>query len=51
MNITNCGSQLTTDIINKFEEQFDIKLPNHYKRFMLENNGGKPQGNWSYDFV
>jgi len=51
MKLLNSGKKLNEIVIMKFEEQFAIKLPNDYKEFMLENNGGIPEGEWVFDFV
>ncbi|MDR2492214.1 MAG: SMI1/KNR4 family protein [Coriobacteriales bacterium] len=50
MNITDSGDKLLEKDIAEFEEQFGIKLPSDYKAFMLENNGGTPEGEWAFDF-
>ncbi|MDR2492647.1 MAG: SMI1/KNR4 family protein [Coriobacteriales bacterium] len=50
MNITDSGEKLSEKDIAEFEEQFGIKLPSDYKAFMLENNGGTPEGEWAFDF-
>jgi hypothetical protein len=35
--------KLTLNDIEEFERRNNVILPNKYKRFMLENNGGKPE--------
>jgi cell wall assembly regulator SMI1 len=44
------GGQLTNESIAKFESELEIELPQDYRRFLLENNGGEPQENWAFDF-
>lgn len=51
MKINDSGSKLTLKNISEFEEQFNIKLPYDYREFMMENNGGTPEGNWGFKFV
>lgn len=51
MKLTNCGIKLNDNMICEFEQQLGIKLPSEYKEFLLKNNGGKPEGNWSFDFI
>ncbi|MDR2492648.1 MAG: SMI1/KNR4 family protein [Coriobacteriales bacterium] len=50
MNITDSGEKLAEKDIAEFEEQFGIRLPDDYKAFMLEHNGGTPEGTWVFDF-
>lgn len=50
MKIIGSGVALTEDMILELENQFSIKLPQDYKEFMLRYNGGKPDGNWGFDF-
>jgi cell wall assembly regulator SMI1 len=50
MKFLDVGSQLTNESIARFESELEIELPQDYKRFLLENNGGEPQGNWAFDF-
>lgn len=44
MNISFEYSFEPTNImeIEEFESKYNISLPEDYKRFLLENNGGKP---------
>jgi cell wall assembly regulator SMI1 len=51
VRIVDSGAQLAESTLSDFEEQFNIKLPCDYKAFMLENNGGMPEGNWGFSFV
>jgi cell wall assembly regulator SMI1 len=51
MKIIDSGANLSENSISAFEKQFDIKLPPDYRAFMLKNNGGTPEGNWSFSFV
>ncbi|EIT87191.1 hypothetical protein A374_01494 [Fictibacillus macauensis ZFHKF-1] len=34
--------QITSEDIKNFENQFSVKLPLDYKKFLLQCNGGKP---------
>jgi cell wall assembly regulator SMI1 len=43
MKFTNSNQQLTLDELKAFEEQFNINLPNDYKKIVLEYNGGYPE--------
>ena len=51
MIMQDSGKQLNEDIITQFEELLNIKLPQDYKDFMLENNGGMPLDGWVFDFL
>lgn len=51
MELRDSGKQLNEAMISEFEKQFDFKLPQDYKAFMLKNNGGTPKKNWAFDFV
>ena len=51
MKIIDSGMELTTIIIDKFEKELGVVLPEDYRQFMLKNNGGTPVGNWGFDFV
>lgn len=50
MKILNTGIKLTEEQVRDFEKQLGIELPQDYKEFMLNNNGGEPDGNWAFDF-
>lgn len=41
ITIVNKGPQLSIIDMNQFEDEIGIKLPEQYRLFMLENNGGK----------
>jgi len=51
MKLTGVGEQLTESTISDFEVNFNIKLPDDYKVFLLGSNGGVPGGNWCFDFI
>jgi cell wall assembly regulator SMI1 len=51
MKIDDSGPKLTEKNISEFEKQFNIKLPDDYRAFMLKNNGGTPEEDWAFDFV
>ena len=40
MKVENYG-QLAEDKVNEFEAKWELKIPNDFKMFLLENNGGK----------
>lgn len=50
MKLLETGTKLTEKMICEFETELNIKLPQGYKDFLLENNGGIPDGNWVFDF-
>lgn len=37
--------------ILEFEAIFRLQLPQDYKEFMLEHNGGRPEDDWVFDFI
>ena len=41
----------TDEIITEFEDQHNLKLPEDYRDFILEVNGGRPVKSWQFDFV
>ena len=45
VSIDHSYKKLTLDDINKFELQFKLILPQKYKNFLLESNGGNPVPN------
>jgi cell wall assembly regulator SMI1 len=51
MKLLDSGKQLNTSAIADFEKQFDIRLPQDYKEFLLQNNGGAPEEDWAFDFI
>lgn len=50
MNICDEGMDLTRNNIEEYERKLDVKLPEDYKEFMLENNGGVPEEDIMFDF-
>ena len=51
MKIKTTATLLTEVDISEFEISFKIKLPEEYRNFMLEQNGGRPEKEWGFDFV
>ena len=51
MKMQYSGPQLTNKSINSFEEQFAIRLPEDYIKFLLETNGGMPEADWEFNFL
>lgn len=49
--ITDSGQSLTEKDIGKLERKLGASLPEAYKRFMLENNGGWPEPRYFRDNV
>jgi len=45
------GAQLTEADILGLGKQFEVRIPDDYKAFMLENNGGIPEEDWAFDFI
>jgi len=43
--ITDAGSPLTAEELEKFEAHLQVRLPEEYRRFLLEYNGGRPEPN------
>lgn len=51
MELTNIGEKLTEDDISKVESELNVILPQDYKNFLLQNNGGSPTENFVFDFT
>lgn len=49
LKISN-GYKIKESLIINFEKKFDVKLPDDYKRFMLENNGGESDDDFIFEF-
>ena len=43
MKLSNSGDHLSMDDIREFEAEQDIELPDLYIKFLIENNGGRPE--------
>lgn len=43
--ITDVGSPLTAEELEKFEAHLQVQLPADYRQFLLEYNGGRPEPN------
>ena len=50
MIILNSASKIIEDDIAKIECDLEIKLPEDYKYFMLQSNGGTPKEDMLFDF-
>lgn len=42
MGLEEVGEKITALDISEFEDNFNVKLPEDYKSFLLKNNGGYP---------
>jgi len=51
MKMQDSGKPLSEATISKFEKLLNVKLPQDYIEFMLENNGGMPTEEWIFDFI
>lgn len=51
MKIIDSGMELTEVIIDKFEKELGIVLPEDYRQFMLKNNGGTPEEDFLFDYL
>jgi hypothetical protein len=43
MEFTNSGKKLTADAINELEAKYGIKFTKLFAKFLLDNNGGRPE--------
>ena len=50
MKLLEVGATLTEETIQEFEREIKIKLPQDYKDFLINSNGGTPDGTWVFDF-
>lgn len=50
MILTDNGTKLNLGSISKFETMLNIVLPDDYKIFMIDSNGGMPEEDWVFDF-
>lgn len=51
MQLQNSGTELDDLAISEFEETLLIELPEPYRNFMLQNNGGTPESELTFEFV
>lgn len=51
MELTNIGEKLTEQDILNLEHKLNVNLPQDYKGFLLQNNGGSPVEDWVFDFT
>lgn len=51
MNLLETGEMITEQDICKWEIKMNFKLPEEYKIFLLENNGGIPEYEVEFSFV
>ena len=49
--MSKSGPHLSENDINDLESQLGLRLPEDYRRFMLEHNGGWPEVDWCFDFA
>ena len=50
MKYKNSGEKITSEDIRGFEQEFSIVLPEDYKSFLEESNGGMPEGDYVFEF-
>ncbi len=50
MILSDSGEQLTSQDIREIEQKLSLVLPDDYKAFMLESNGGMPEGDYVFEF-
>ena len=51
MILQESGVKLDISDISEFEAELKIKLPQQYKNFMLQNNGGVPDKKLTFSFI
>ena len=51
VKITTARLLLSETMLKEFELRLSIKLPQDYRDFMLEHNGGYPAEAWDFDFI
>lgn len=51
MRVDDSGPSLTIAMLDEFEEHFNLELPQDYRLFMIEHNGGRPEEDWVFDFI
>ena len=50
MKLNDSGEKITSEEIRSFEQDFSIVLPEDYKSFLEESNGGMPDGDYVFEF-
>lgn len=50
LKIIEPNKKISIDEVNNFEKEFKINLPNDYKEFLLEYNGGLSENNMIFEF-
>lgn len=43
VEFVNTGSQISQGDISEFENKYEVSLPQEYKDFLLQTNGGRPE--------
>ena len=51
MKMEESASAVTQEVISGFESMIGAFLPQDFKNFILECNGGRPEDDWCFDFV
>jgi len=51
MILVNSGAQLSEAVLTEFENEYNLKLPEDYKSFLLKNNGGITEDDWAFEFI
>ncbi len=51
MKMSIANHPIALEDIAIFERDFNIRLPDDYRAFLLQNNGGRPEEDWCFDFV
>jgi hypothetical protein len=50
LKIIEPNKKISIEDINNFEKEFKIKIPDDYKEFLLEHNGGEPEDDMIFDY-
>jgi hypothetical protein len=51
MEVKGSGIGLDEGRIRRLEERFGVRLPDDYRAFMEDKNGGTPVGTWCFRFM
>lgn len=51
MNLLEIGEMIIEDDIRKLETKMNLKLPEEYRNFLLQNNGGVPENDVEFSFI
>lgn len=51
MNLFDCGNKLSVQQLDNFEKKIRQKLPEDYRNFMIEHNGGTPSEDLVFDYI